>query len=57
MVNVIYRWKKVSFQRKIYKESNKCKQQGKTITDEYQHQKHLPFFFLNIQIHIIEYCQ
>lgn len=44
MVSMIYRWK-VCFQRKIYKESNKRKHQGKTITDEDQNQKRLPFFF------------
>lgn len=47
MVSMIYRWK-VSFQRKIYEESNKRKHQGKTITDEDQHQKRLPFFFFLI---------
>lgn len=40
MLSMIYRWNKIRFQRKIYEESNKCKQQGKTITYEDQHQKH-----------------
>lgn len=40
MLSMIYRWNKMRFQRKIYEESNKCKQRGKTITYEDQHQKH-----------------
>ena len=40
MLSMIYRWNKIRFQRKIYEESNKCKQRGKTITYEDQHQKH-----------------
>lgn len=41
MVSMIYRWNKISFQRKTYEESNKCKQWVKIITNEDQHQKNL----------------